>query len=65
MASQVGMPSSQAASEVSSLRKSMDEFNNQASKQTKQILQLTRVLAALTAIMTVLVGVQVYLAIFK
>lgn len=65
MPSQVGISGNQAASEVDLLRKSIEEFNDQASKQTKQMLRLTRVMAWLTAIMTVFVGVQVYLAIFN
>jgi hypothetical protein len=65
MPSQVGISGDQAASEVNRLRKSVEEFSNQASKQTKQMVKLTRVLAWLTAIMMVLVGVQIYLAIFN
>lgn len=65
MSSQVGIPSNQAASEVDRLRRSLEEFAKKAGEQTKQMLYLTRVLAGLTAIMTVLVGVQIYLTIFK
>ncbi len=65
MSSQVGISSNQAASEVDRLHKSLEEFAKKAGEQTNQMLRLTRVLAWLTTIMTVLVGVQVYLAIFK
>jgi hypothetical protein len=65
MHSQVGISGDLAASEVSLLRKSVEEFSLQASKQTKQMLKLSQILAWLTAIMTVLVGIQLYLAIFK
>jgi hypothetical protein len=65
MPSQVGISGDLAASEVSQLRKSVGEFSDQASKQTKQMLQLTRVLTWLTGIMTLLVVVQICLAIFK
>jgi predicted lysophospholipase L1 biosynthesis ABC-type transport system permease subunit len=51
-----------AAGEVFRLRQSIEEFNKQASKQTQQMLRLTRVIAVLTAIMTVAVVVQIYLA---
>ncbi len=59
---QVGMGGDLAASEVSILRKSIEEFNKQASKQTQEMIHLTYVIAALTAIMTIFVGVQIYLA---
>ena len=65
MPNQVGISGNLAASEVSYLRKSVDEFSQQANKQTKQMLKLTRILALLTAIMIVLVGAQLYLAIFR
>jgi Mg2+ and Co2+ transporter CorA len=64
MPSQVGIGDS-AATEVNRLRESVDEFSRQANKQTNQMLKLTRILAWLTAMMTVLVGAQLYLAIFK
>jgi hypothetical protein len=62
---QVGISSDLAASEVNRLRKAVEEFSNQASKQTAKMIRLTRVMAWLAAIMTVLVAVQVYLAIVK
>lgn len=65
MSSQVGISSNQAASEVDRLRKSLEEFAKKAGEQTNQMLRLTRVLTWLTAIMTVLVGVQVYKTIFR
>jgi hypothetical protein len=65
MSSQVGISSDQAATEVDRLRKSLEEFAKKAGEQTNQMIRLTRVLAWLTAIMTVLVGGQVYTAIFK
>jgi hypothetical protein len=65
MSSQMGISSNQAASEVDRLRKSLEEFAKKAGEQTNQMLRLTRVLTGLTAIMTVLVGVQIYLIIFK
>lgn len=65
MPNQTGISSDQAASEVLSLHKSVEEFSKQASRQTKKMICLTRVLAWLTAIMTVLVGLQVYLTISK
>ena len=65
MPNQVGIPGNQAASEVNSLRKSMADFSNQANRQTKKMIKLTFVLTWLTAVMTVLVGLQVYLTIFK
>ncbi len=63
MNEQVGMSSDQAAGEVFRLRQSIEEFNKQASKQTQQMLNLTRVIAVLTGIMAVLVVFQIYLAI--
>jgi len=65
MPNQMGIPSNQAASEVHSLRESVAEFSIQASRQTQKMINLTRVLAWLTVIMTVLVGLQAYLTISK
>lgn len=65
MPNQAGISSDLAASEVDRLRKSLEEFAQKASEQTNQMLRLTRVLAWLTAIMTVLIVVQIYLAILK
>jgi len=65
MPPQVGIGGDQAAKEVHSLQESVAEFNKQASKQTGKIIKLTRVLIWLTAIMTALVGLQVYLTIFN
>jgi Mg2+ and Co2+ transporter CorA len=65
MTSQVGISSNQAATEVHSLKESIAEFSNQASRQTNRMIKLTCVLTWLTAVMTVLVGLQAYLAIFK
>jgi hypothetical protein len=47
-----------AASEVAILRKSIEDFDCQASAQTKQIIKFTKVLIWLTTIMTVLASVQ-------
>ena len=65
MPNQVGIPSNQAAMEVNSLRTSVQEFANQANKQTYQMIKLSRVIALLTVIMTVAVVVQVIIAILK
>jgi hypothetical protein len=58
MPSQVGMHGDLAASEVAILRKSIEDFDCQASAQTKQIIKFTKVLIWLTTIMTVLASVQ-------
>ncbi len=67
---EVGIGGDLAAGEVFRLRQSIEEFNMQASAQTQQMLRMTQrmfylnwTIAGLTIIMTVLVGVQVYLAI--
>ena len=65
MPSQVGMPSDSAASEVDRLRRVIEEFNNKAAEQTAEIIRLTRKLTWLTAAMTVVVVVQVCLALFN
>lgn len=60
---QVGIGVDLSAKETFELRKSIEEFNKHASKQTQQMLHLTYAIAVLTGIMTVLVGVQIYLAV--
>jgi hypothetical protein len=44
------------------LESTIREFNASAERQTRQMLRLTWVIAALTAVMTVGVVVQIYLA---
>jgi hypothetical protein len=61
----VGVSSDLAASEVNHLRKAVEEFSNQARKQTAQMIRLSRVMAWLTVISAVLAIVQVYLAIIE
>lgn len=58
------------ANETKNLHKSIVDFNEQSSKQTEQMLQLsnrmlrlTRVITFLTLIMTIGVGIQIYLTI--
>ena len=63
--SQVGIGDDLAASETLALRKTIEEFNKQASKQTQQMLRLTHVIAWLTGVMTIGVLVQIYLAIVR
>lgn len=60
--SQVGMSGDLAASETFALRKAIEEFNKQASKQTQQMLRMTNVIARMTGVMTIGVLVQIYLA---
>jgi len=50
-------------SSVDSLHSSIKEFNKQTANQNKRMLQLTLVIAVLTLVMTVAVGVQIYLAV--
>jgi hypothetical protein len=61
--SQKGLSGDLAASETFALRKAIEEFNEQAGKQTQQMLRLTNVIAWLTGVMTIGVLVQIYLAI--
>ena len=63
MQSGTGMPLDTAGRETVGLLKSIEEFNRQSSKQTQQMIYLTRVIAVLTVVMTILIGVQIYLAI--
>lgn len=65
MTGQVGVSSNQAASEVDRMRKAIEEFNEKAAEQTSEIIRLTSKLTWLTAIMTVLVAVQLYMTIFR
>ena len=60
---QLGMSNDLAASETFALRKAIEEFNKQTSKQTQQMLRMTQVIAWLTGVMTIGVFVQIYLAI--
>jgi hypothetical protein len=43
------------------LHETIKEFNKQSEKHTAQMLRLTRVIAVLTLVMAVLVGVQIVL----
>ena len=65
MSNQVGVPGNLAALEVHRLQKAVEDFSRQATKQTNQMLKLTRVLAWLTAAMTILACGQLYLVIFR
>ena len=47
---------------INALRKSIDKFNEQTVKQNRRMLQLTVAIVVLTAVMTVAVGFQIYLA---
>lgn len=62
---QVGIGGDEAAREMFALRKTIEEFNKQASKQTEKMIRLTHVIAWLTGVMTVAVFVQIYLAIVR
>lgn len=62
---QVGGGGDLAARETFELRKSIEEFNKQASKQTQQMIFLTWAIAVLTLIMTGAVFFQIYLAIVQ
>jgi len=59
-----GIPLSQwsGSGATDELRKVIIEFNEQSSKQTRQLMVLTWVIAGLTFIMTVGVGVQIWYA---
>ncbi len=60
---QQGMGGDLAANEVAALRKVIELFNEQASKQTQQMLNLTKAIAILTFVMTVGLIVQIWLAV--
>jgi hypothetical protein len=47
---------------VDALHKSLKEFNEKTSAQTNQLILLTWVIAILTLVMTIGVGVQIWLA---
>jgi hypothetical protein len=60
MSQQEGISADLAATETLALRKAIEEFNKQSSDQTKQMLCLTRVIAWLTAVMTIVSVFQIY-----
>jgi hypothetical protein len=49
---------------VEELHKTIREFNAETTRQTKQMLWLTRVIAGLTLVMLIGLGVQIYLAVY-
>jgi len=63
MSNQTGIHGNIAAYETAALRKVIEDFNEQANKQTHQMLRLTKVIAYLTGVMTIGLLVQIYIAI--
>jgi hypothetical protein len=61
---QGGIPIGQwsGADATNALHKSIREFNESTAKQTRQLVFLTWVIALLTLVMTVGVGVQIWIA---
>jgi hypothetical protein len=60
-----GIPLSQwnGSDATMQLEETIKKFNEETSRQTRQLLILTWVIAALTFIMTIGVGLQIYLAV--
>ncbi len=49
--------------EINEFRSSIENFNSKTTVQNKRMLQLTYVIAALTFVMSIAVGTQIYLSI--
>jgi hypothetical protein len=65
MTDHIGMDSDVTAKEVYSLRKSIEECGKQCCKQNQQILRLAYVIAGLTGVITILVGLQFYFTVIS
>jgi hypothetical protein len=63
--SQVGLGPLTSAPEVIKLRESIEEFNREANKQSRTMINLTWAILALTLVMTALVGWQIYLVLSR